>query len=185
VRIHSWHRHNHGRCAAGGCPWHWNRHGCFVCGDRGDAARRGRSRAVDADWSLTGPRFKIAACHQADRASPCSSPAWSTLQSTICRLRRSGCWNRPAARSRCHARRRCCGQPAYNSGDRATRVTWPPASSMRSELRLCGGAVRFLRRDAETSHAHLFDEILTCAHVLTRWPRRHSSWLVFSSKKSE
>ena len=44
----------------------------------------------------------------------------------------------------------CCGQPAYNSGDRAdARATSPSRPSGVSRLRLRGGAVGLLRRHAE------------------------------------
>jgi len=36
-----------------------NRHGCFVCGDRGDRLAEAGHVQFDRDWSLTGPRFKM------------------------------------------------------------------------------------------------------------------------------
>ena len=49
----------------------------------------------------------------------CSSPASSTSSVRPSGSRPSSCWRTPAARLSCRAQT-CCGQPAYNSGDRAT-----------------------------------------------------------------
>ena len=58
-------------------------------------------------------------CPLSPSASGCSSPASSTSSARASVLPRSSSWRMPAARSRCRAAQTCCGQPAYNSGDRS------------------------------------------------------------------
>ena len=61
---------------------------------------------------------------------------------------RSSCSRTPAARSSCPAQT-CCGQPAYNSGDRATaKAHRAPGDRGVRGLRLCRRAERLLRRHA-------------------------------------
>ena len=70
----------------------------------------GRGRLVEAEPRAAGPGGRLMPL-PIDRASHCSSPAWWISIAPRSASPRSGCLNRPAARSKCRVRRPAAASP--------------------------------------------------------------------------
>ena len=84
--------------------------------ERAGVAARVRTGLPHQPTSVRGPH---PVC-PTSRASPCSSPALSTCSGRRWALPRSSCWRQAGCTVEVPAGQTCCGQPAFNSGDRAT-----------------------------------------------------------------